>query len=124
MQLSDAVSVKVIYHYACNINADGKFLRYDYGREGNIRVYGSEKPPSINVSEIRVPVYLVYGQNDILATKENVLRLYRDLPAATKTPGVFTPEYRKFSHLDFLIANDVKPLLYDHLVRFIRSLRL
>lgn len=79
-------------------------------------------PPSYNLSKVQVPNYLIYGDNDQLGSKENVMRLYHDLPDSVKKYGYWAPDYKKFMHTDFLIAKDVKSLAYNHIVEFLNSL--
>lgn len=122
LEVFDASSVKCVMHYSQNIMKDGNFTYYDYGGEGNYEIYGSPEAPSYNLSEIRVPIYLVYGLNDLLAPYQNILRLYDSLPHDVKKHGMWTPNYSKFSHQDFLIAKDVKTLVYDHVIDFMKDL--
>lgn len=71
---------------------------------------------------MQVPNYLIYGENDQIGSKENVLRLYRDLPDIAKQYGYWAPDDKKFMHTDFMIAKDVRSLAYDHIVEFLNSL--
>lgn len=43
------------------------FGQYDYGRAMNLRHYNSTEPPTYDLKSIRVPITLIYGENDILA---------------------------------------------------------
>lgn len=43
------------------------FGQYDYGRDMNLRIYNSTEPPTYNLNSIRVPITLIYGENDVLA---------------------------------------------------------
>lgn len=43
------------------------FGQYDYGRAMNLRQYNSTEPPTYDLKSIRVPITLIYGENDILA---------------------------------------------------------
>lgn len=63
----DSISVKIVGHYAQQIN-NGRFSYYDYGNEENMKLYGSEHAPDYNLSAISVPVGLFFGQNDLLGT--------------------------------------------------------
>lgn len=60
-------STKSVVHYAQEIYADGRFQYFDYGKDGNLAHYGTDVPPSYNVTEIKVPIYLMSAQNDWLA---------------------------------------------------------
>jgi len=43
------------------------FGQYDYGHAMNLRHYNSTEPPTYDLKSIRVPITLIYGENDILA---------------------------------------------------------
>ena len=54
---------------------------YDYGEERNLRKYGKKSPPEIPWHKIRSPyISLIYGENDYLASIENVHILKKMLP--------------------------------------------
>jgi hypothetical protein len=46
------------------------FSAYNYGYFGNLRHYGSLRPPSYDLSKVTSPVYLFYGSSDYLSTSE------------------------------------------------------
>ncbi|XP_068082802.1 lipase member K isoform X2 [Anabrus simplex] len=58
-------SIKSFQHFGQNINS-GEFMKYDYGEEKNLIMYGSRIPPKYDVSKITVPVAIMYAQNDII----------------------------------------------------------
>lgn len=60
-------STKSVIHYAQEIGSDGNFRQYDYGETQNLIKYGTKVPPSYNVSEIDVPMFLISADNDYLA---------------------------------------------------------
>ena len=45
----------------------GRFCKFDLGQRENLRVYNSSVPPSYDLSSVRVPVVLMYADNDWLA---------------------------------------------------------
>lgn len=51
------------------IAAGGNFQMFDYGHVENVIRYGTPSPPNYNLSEIAVPAYLVYGDNDLMVGK-------------------------------------------------------
>lgn len=119
--MSDAISIKTLRHYADNFLKGGEFLYYDYGEEENKQLYGSKEPPSYDLKKIRLPIYLIYGQNDLLGTEENVMHLFEELPSSEKKHGVWSPDNKRFNHNDFVGAKDVKSFVYDHLIKFINT---
>lgn len=61
-------STKTFVHYAQEIDDDGDFQAFDYGTEGNMAQYGRPKPPLYPLGNIQVPTYLMYAENDWLAS--------------------------------------------------------
>jgi len=111
-------SSKQLIHFG-QIRKAGKFQFYDYGWFTNLKKYSSIKPPTYNLSNVKVPVVLHYAQNDWLADGKDVLRLRDELPnifASHIVPN------SKFNHLDFLTAIDVKNLLYDDVIKMMKEL--
>ncbi|XP_063922161.1 gastric triacylglycerol lipase-like [Zophobas morio] len=63
------VSVNQIQHYLQLIKSR-KFQKFDYGPTENLKEYGTENPPTYNLSRIKLPVCLFYGENDAFYKKE------------------------------------------------------
>ncbi|XP_065092544.1 lipase 3-like [Ochlerotatus camptorhynchus] len=106
--------LKQMLHYT-QVFTDGLFRQYDYmDAKQNRAAYGSSKVPSYNVSRITAPVRTYYGYNDNVINYGNVKRLERDLPNVV---GSYPVPDERFSHVDFILANEVKELLYDEIVR-------
>ncbi|EDW03608.1 GH10414 [Drosophila grimshawi] len=103
-------SVKSFDHYAQQINSGG-FFKYNYRSVAkNRRAYGSAKPPAYELGNVDCKVALYYGKNDLLAAVKDVRRLRNELPNVVHDELL---TYRKFNHIDFLVAIDVRKLLYD-----------
>ncbi|XP_062544060.1 lipase 3-like [Armigeres subalbatus] len=107
-----------ILHYAQAFK-DGIFRRYDYGDdEQNRAIYGTKEVPRYNVSKITAPVRIYYGYNDNVIPYVNVQRLERDLPNVV---GTYLVPDERFTHADFILANEVKELLYDEIVKNVEA---
>lgn len=107
-------SMKQVQHYA-QIIKDGIFRQYDYSDpELNFRQYGSHSVPRYNLSRATAPVRTYFGYNDKVVNYLNVLQLEQEIPYAVSSYPV--PD-KRFSHIDFILANNVKELLYDEVVR-------
>ena len=50
----------------------GRFQKYDYGKRENILRYNTPIPPEYNVSKINIPIVLVSGTVDGVATPKDV----------------------------------------------------
>ncbi|KXJ71265.1 hypothetical protein RP20_CCG021027 [Aedes albopictus] len=110
-------STKQVVHFAQGMRSH-RFQQYDFGKIKNLAVYGMAQPPEYNVSDISAPVVLYYGTNDYLAEARDVQRLSGMI---RNLAGCKQMEVSTFNHLDFLIAKDVKSLLYDDVIRRIRE---
>ena len=61
-------SVKCLDHFAQLAKLpDGQFGKYDYGKEGNARKYGSEEPPKYDLSKVYIIIYLIKDQIEIIS---------------------------------------------------------
>lgn len=98
----------------------GKFQQYNHGIIGNLKKYKRLRPPVYDLSKIRVPVSLHYGQNDALTVPKDVERLYKELGNPI---GKFKVPNDKFAHLDFVWAKDGKRLVYDKIVSLMERYR-
>ncbi|XP_063933999.1 lipase member J-like [Zophobas morio] len=115
-------SIKTLIHFSQEVNAGGHFQYYDYGISKNLNLYKSIHPPSYNLSKIRVPVHLFYGEGDRLSSEQDVLKLYDSLTMKKKSLTCI-PEDKsvRFNHADFTLARDIKELLYEVLLKTIRE---
>lgn len=69
-------SVKCLKHFIQFFLRDKpSFTKYDYGKQENVKVYGSEDPPTYDISKINTKVSLFYGENDTLCSLQNVAYL-------------------------------------------------
>ncbi len=68
-------SVQCIDHFS-QIIRNKRFAYYDYGRANNIRAYGKEEPPLIELEKIKKemapPVLIVAGSEDKLAKVKDI----------------------------------------------------
>ncbi|KAJ8937416.1 hypothetical protein NQ318_007875 [Aromia moschata] len=67
--LSTGGSVLQVLHYI-QLFRTGSYQKYDYGRETNLRKYGSVTPPRYNLKNVTAPVALFYSENDIFVSEE------------------------------------------------------
>ncbi|XP_055375623.1 lipase 1-like [Condylostylus longicornis] len=109
-------SVKQAIHFG-QIKRSSTFRQYDYGMYTNWKKYGSIKPPNYNLDKITAPVYFHYSENDWLAHVHDVEILYEKL---NNTKGKHLVSHSKFNHLDFLWATNVKSLVYEKVIEFLK----
>ncbi|XP_068623064.1 gastric triacylglycerol lipase-like [Battus philenor] len=111
-------STKSLIHYAQEIRNDGRFQQFDYGPDGNYRMYGSPIPPEYPLYKITLPIALISSDNDWLASEEDVNNLYTRL--ANPLEHYIVP-YKDFNHLDFLWAIDAPKLVYNKLLQLLED---
>ncbi|XP_017769430.1 PREDICTED: uncharacterized protein LOC108557436 [Nicrophorus vespilloides] len=113
------LSVKCYFHYLYLINS-GKFQKYDYGVNGNMKLYGSSTPPDYDISKIKCPVHVMYAELDQAVPAKDVLTLLKMLPERTKIYGsTFIPDY---SHIGFFYGVDVVNLVYKPVLKLINHI--
>lgn len=111
-------STKTLIHYAQEIRKGGSFERFDYGRAGNMKEYGTEAPPKYNVQHITLPLVLISAENDWLASSADVNKLAVQLPNLISHYKV---PFAEFNHVDFLYAVDAPKLVYRKLLQLMEE---
>ncbi|CAG9793143.1 unnamed protein product [Diatraea saccharalis] len=114
--LPAGTSVKTLAQYGQSmISSD--FVKFDYGRQTNMKVYGQEKPPKYKLSIVSAPVVIIYGRNDGLVDVKDVKWLAKKLPNVIDVVEVKDPLW---NHLDVHHSRFTKslifPKIYEHLL--------
>ena len=111
-------SVNTVLHYAQLVNS-GKFRRFDYGSPaGNKKAYGVPVPPDYDLKMVKVPVALLWAENDWLADPKDVEYLIKGLPNIIKNYKIRFP---KFNHVDFLWANDAPKMVFEPIAKILQN---
>lgn len=101
-------SIQSMEHYAQMIAKEESELRkFDFGPKKNVEVYGSVFPPVYDLSRIDVPVYMYYGNNDLLSTGPNVAKLESVLRHQK------TRYYDDWGHWSYFVAKEVDRFIKD-----------
>ena len=88
---------------------------YDYGSEkANILHYNQTKPPSYDLTQVRVPTALYSGANDWLADPTDVDVLRKHLPNLVEDYIVDS-----YNHMDLVWGINTRELLYDRMLNLI-----
>ncbi|XP_015122354.1 lipase 3 [Diachasma alloeum] len=112
-------SLKIFYHYIQHLDS-GKFRHYDYGSpERNLQYYGRIEPPDYNLKKVTTPSVILRAPNDPLSSRNDTELLISELRNSPMIYDVI--KERKFNHIDFLVAKDVKKLVIDPLLQIFRK---
>lgn len=108
----------------------GRFQRFDYGKSENLEMYGTDKPPEYNLSNIRIKLQVIYGTNDYVArpeacfdhisAKKNQKKFkiifcssfLQNVPlwVAKMKNAVITLKKTDFNHINYITGRSVRPL--------------
>jgi len=96
----------------------GQFKKYDFGRDGNMRKYGTPTPPFYSLASVtRPPIGFFYGAKDPLAVPKDVEHTIRELPPATVVARNLNPHY---AHMDFTWGQNAVVDIYPQIMELIR----
>ncbi|XP_045497930.1 lipase 1-like [Colias croceus] len=109
--------IKNLYHFA-QVSSRDSFSHFDYGKEENLKRYGTELPPDFDLSKVTLPVALISGINDKLSTLEDVAKLRPALPNVIQYTVV---ERRKCNHNDFIWGRTNYKYLYPLIFNIIEK---
>lgn len=91
-------SFRQLEHFG-KIALTGVFTSWDDGLHTPVKPY--------NLTNIKVPVLLFYGENDLLTEKSQIMRLAEELKKIGVLEGRVGCKWPKFNHIDFVFAKDV-----------------
>nr|XP_018906038.1 PREDICTED: gastric triacylglycerol lipase-like [Bemisia tabaci] len=112
-------SVKVMNHYAQEIDS-GHFRQFDYhSPKQNLRHYNSVTPPKYDLNQITVPISLHYSSNDALAAVLDVQRLAKGLPNLINMQLVDDPMW---NHIDFTWGIEAPKLVYENVISIMKNI--
>ncbi|CAH1102979.1 unnamed protein product [Psylliodes chrysocephalus] len=119
-QLIDTAGVEVYSHYLQFYETD-RFGQFDFGTEKNLKEYGTPTPPVYDLLKNQVPIALSVAENDWLATMVGSNYTYSQLSSSTRC-GFRVVPYKKWNHIDYLVAKDLPKYLYKYLFQKIKEL--
>lgn len=105
-------------HYVQLIR-DGGFRQFDYDdKKTNQEMYGSDIPPSYNLTQITVPINLFHSKDDDTASFDNVMQLKPMLPNLKIT---YLVPVADFEHVDFIYSRYIRKAINDRLITTINN---
>ncbi|KPJ06656.1 Lipase 1 [Papilio machaon] len=113
------VSAKTLAHFG-QLILSKKFERYNEGKIGNIKRYGTEKTPEYNVTNISSPVVLICSQNDWVSSLKDAKELSSRLRNVVETyivPNTY------WSHNNHLWGKDAQTLVFKKILDYFDKYR-
>ncbi|CDW82246.1 ab-hydrolase associated lipase region family protein [Stylonychia lemnae] len=100
-------SLRTLNHYA-QMRAEGQFERFDFGKQENLKRYGQEEPPIIDLTQIqKVPIALFVGAKDELA--DNIDNRW----AKNQLQSLIHYSEYSLGHMSFFVAKDASYFTQD-----------
>ncbi|XP_076324164.1 gastric triacylglycerol lipase-like [Tachypleus tridentatus] len=110
-------STQNMVHFAQLVNSK-KLLKYDYGKNKNMKKYNQTTPPEYFIENITTPVALFWGQDDWFADPDDIAMLQPRLKHMIKS---YMVEYAKWSHLDFIWGIEARKYVYNELLKMLQK---
>jgi hypothetical protein len=111
-------SVMNMAHWAQMVRQN-RFGKYDFGAAGNMKKYNQSTPPSYDLANIKLPVALFTGGNDLLADPMDVEKLESIMGPNSNI--VFNQKLDDYEHLDFVWGLDAHTALYPNVVNVLKK---
>ncbi|CAG7721686.1 unnamed protein product [Allacma fusca] len=99
-----------------SIEQSGRCQMYDFGKEGNLEHYGTPQPALYYLRNVTAQCMFVYSESDKFAQPENTARTLAEL--GNSKSFMYEVKSKEFAHLDYILDDEVKPLVYDKVVEF------
>lgn len=103
-------SLKTVMHFIQLLKTN-QFGMYDYGRNTNLRLYGDEKPPPYDLSQVTCPVALYYSSGDLIVDYRDVEKLLNWLPNVVRAQKI-----KEYNHADYQWAYTAPKLVYSDIM--------
>lgn len=96
-----------------------KFQKCDWGSKSrNMMKYGSPSPPEYNLENVKVPVNLIYSDDDAVVSPTDVKRLLKRLPNVKSVKYI---QNEGWQHFDFLWSLHVKKFINDEVLKILNK---
>ncbi|XP_014365343.2 lipase 1 [Papilio machaon] len=108
-------SVRTMARYGQALLSEG-YRKYDHGETNNMKVYGTPTAPFHNLSAVRVPTYILHGNNDRLVDPADVRWLADRLPHVLERAEIDDPMW---NHLDFMYSQHIRKLVLPKVLQYL-----
>lgn len=105
-------SFRNFIHFAQSVGKEN-VRKFNHGKKGNLKIYGSEEPPIYNFSNIKVPAYEFIGTEDWLSTIEDSESKANEMQAAE------IHFLKGFDHLEFIRGKRAKTELHPKILHIL-----
>jgi len=107
-----------VVHYAQGIRVKDRVRRFDYGRLGNIQIYGTEQPPDYCFDKITNKyIAIMSSKNDWLSDQSDVQYLRDRLKVPLLMDYVVEDPF--WNHLDFIWGIDTGKVINSKIVKIL-----
>ncbi|XP_017777743.1 PREDICTED: gastric triacylglycerol lipase-like isoform X1 [Nicrophorus vespilloides] len=114
--LPDRESLKPFVQYI-QFADTAEFKKFDYGSKGNLKKYGTEKPPKYDLGKISVPVYTFIGTSDDLTPFSNAETFHKELTVYNEIYAL-----QNYSHMAYFLDANAKEVLYKPFFNLLEKL--
>ncbi|XP_019872667.2 lipase 3-like [Aethina tumida] len=94
------------------------FRQFDYGPNENMILYNSTLPPLYDLENMKVATYIFSSKTDLFASIDDVKKLVSILPNVVEFNIV---PAEKFTHVDYIIANDLDILVFNKVLEIFKK---
>lgn len=112
--VAHSISIKQILHYI-QLSKSGTFSRFDYGSK-NVQFYNSTSPPQYPLQNVKTPTFIYAGSCDMIVSERDIEHLSEVLPNVKKYKV-----FKNFNHCDFMYGKNSRPLLFNDILKAMRS---
>ncbi|CAO1305917.1 unnamed protein product [Diamesa serratosioi] len=100
------------FHHFFQMLKSGKFRKFDYGEDLNLRIYNSSSPPDYQLSNVDVPLYIYHAEEDTISVTKDVEILKTKLPNIREYQVV-----NNYNHMDFNYGKNSRTVVYTDILK-------
>lgn len=115
-------STKNLIHWL-QVNERQELAQYDYGKNKNMKVYGTPEPPRYNVTNFRkynVKTFLTVSDSDPFSDERDI-DFFVDAIDPLKKEMVQVLKVTNYNHLDYLWSESAVDDIYKHIFEFLQA---
>ncbi|XP_021204440.2 lipase 1 [Bombyx mori] len=94
-----------------------KFVKFNYGHQKNLELYGTSEPPEYNISAVSPPVVVIYGENDGLVDTKDVEWAMERLPNVLEAVLIKDPAW---NHMSVTYSSRVEEIIFPKINEYLQ----